>query len=47
MAGQVGEEGGIVQIEGFVRQFWETAVGDTRAIFAGWDLAQLRCLRVS
>ena len=44
MARQAGEEGRIASLEGFVRQFLGTAVGDTKATVAGSVLAQLRRL---
>jgi hypothetical protein len=44
MAGQVGEEGRIVSLEGFVRQFLGTAVGDTKTIVSGSVLVHLRRL---
>src|SRR5215217_9199466 len=44
MARQAGEEGRIASLEGFVRQFLGTAVGDTQATVAGSVLAQLRRL---
>ena len=44
MARQAGEEGRIASLEGFVRQFLGTAVGDTEATVAGSVLAHLRRL---